>query len=241
MMGGFFVRSAPSTRCLLVALAAILSVPFSVPASAQEKSVKPGINKGDEKADAQRRATQYERASRDVVQKLDAIVAACRLKPGMSVADVGAGSGLFTRPLARKVAPGGKVYAVEIAKKFVDHIEKTCREQGIDNVTGVLGTPVSAELPAESVDVVFTCDTYHHFEYPYKMLASIHRALRPGGRLVIVDYKKEEGVSPKWVFGHVRADMKLVVKEVTEAGFKLIDTDRKLLKIQYVARFEKVE
>ena len=228
-------------RRIAFVLALCLPLPLTAVAAAQEHSLKPGINKGNERADVEKRATQYERESRDVVQKLEAIVAACRLKPGMNVADVGAGTGLFTRPFARKVAPGGKVYAVEIAKKFVDHVEKTCRQQGIENVLGVLGTLASAELATESVDVVFTCDTYHHFEYPHKMLASIHRALRPGGRLVIVDYKKEEGVSPKWVFGHVRADMKLVVKEVTEAGFKLIDADRKLLKVQYVARFEKVE
>lgn len=182
---------------------------------------------GDEKPykdpQVERTVRSYERDSRDVVQKLDEIVAACELKPGMDIADVGAGTGLFTRPFAAKVAPGGKVYAVEIAKNFVEYIEHSCRRQGIGNVVGVLSTATSAELPPASVDVVFLCDTYHHFDQPEKMLASIHRALRPGGRLVVVDYKKEEGVSPKWIFGHVRADKKTAAGEIVAAGFKQID------------------
>ena len=156
---------------------------------AQKESVKPGINKSYEKPDVEQRAKQFEREDREVVRKRKEIVAACGLKPGVDVADVGAGTGLFTRPFARKVAPGGKVYAVDISKPFVDYIEKTCGEQGIENVVGVLSTPTSTELSPESVDVAFICDTYHHFEYPFKMLASIHRALRGGGWLVIVDYK----------------------------------------------------
>jgi len=199
---------------------------------------------GDEKAykdpQVERTVKSYERDSRDVVQKLDEIVAACELKPGMDVADVGAGTGLFTRPFAAKVAPGGKVYAVEIAKNFVEYIEHSCRQQGIGNVTGVLSTATSAELPPASVDVVFLCDTYHHFDQPEKMLASIHRALRPGGRLVVVDYKKEEGVSPKWIFGHVRADKKTATEEIVAAGFKQID-ELDVMKIQYLLRFRKAD
>ena len=110
---------------------------------------------------------------RDVVAKRDEILEACQLKTGMTVADVGAGTGLFTRLFAPKVAPEGKVYAVDITESFIGHIEKTCKEQGIENVACVVSTPQSAELPAESVDLVFLCDTYHHFEYPRTMLASI--------------------------------------------------------------------
>lgn len=207
---------------------------------AQDGSLSPGINKPYKSPDAKKTATSYERENRDVVENRDKIIAACKLKPGLDVADIGAGTGLFARPFAAKVAPGGKVYAVEITKQFLEHIDKTCEEQGIKNVDGVFSTPTSAELPANSVDTAFICDTYHHFEYPYKMLESIYTALRPGGRLIIVDFKKEKGVSPDWVFGHVRADKKTVIEEVVKAGFTFVD-EVEMMKLQYVIRFEKKE
>ena len=218
--------------CLVVSLLALPRLP------AQEQSLSPGVNKPYKSPNAEKTAKSYERENRDVVQKKGEIVAACALKPGLDVADIGAGTGLFTRPFAHKVAPGGKVYAVEITKPFLEYIEKTCKEQGIENVEGVLSTPTSAKLPADSIDVAFICDTYHHFEYPYKMLDSIFTAMRPGGRLIIVDYKKEKGVSPNWIFGHVRADKKTVIEEVTKAGFTFVD-EVDLMKIQYLIRFEK--
>jgi len=228
------------SRILLISLLAVLTVPVAArSALAQEESVKPGINKHYENPNVERIAKSYEREGREVVQKLDEIVAACGLRPGMAVADVGAGTGLFTRPFARKVAPGGKVFAVDITEEFVDWIEKTCREQGIENVTCVKNTETSVELAPESVDLVFLCDTYHHFEYPFKMLDSISAALKPGGRLVIVDYKKEKGVSPDWVFGHVRADMKTVIAECERAGFTFVDEVPDLMRENYLIRLEK--
>ena len=98
---------------LLALLFCVVAVP---PAAAQDESVRPGINKCYEKVDVEKTAKQYERESRDLVQHRDEIVAGCKLKPGMDVADVGAGTGLFTRPFAAKVAPDGKVYAVDITK-----------------------------------------------------------------------------------------------------------------------------
>jgi predicted methyltransferase len=225
-------------RFLLSAFAVFLLAP-AVPA--QEESVKPGINNSYESPNVERIVKSYERDSRDVVQHSEEILAACGLKPGMVVADIGAGTGLHTRPMARKVVPGGKVIAVEITKPFVEHIEKSCREAGIENVVGHLSTPTSAELEPESIDLAFTCDTYHHFEYPFKMLDSIHEALKPGGHLVIVDYKKEEGVSPKWVFGHVRANKKQVIEEAARSGFKLFEDHSEIMEQHYVLRFEKVE
>jgi ubiquinone/menaquinone biosynthesis C-methylase UbiE len=205
---------------------------------AQDESLSPDINKPYRSPDAEKTASRYEREDRDVVKNRDKIVAACELKPGLDMADIGAGTGLFARPFARKVAPGGKVYAVEITKPFLEYIEKTCKEEGIENVEGVFSTTTSAELPADSIDVAFICDTYHHFEYPYKMLESICTALRPGGRLIIVDYRKEKSVSPDWVFGHVRADKKTVIEEVVKAGFTFVD-EVDLMKLQYVMRFAK--
>ena len=95
---------------------------------AQDGSLSPDINKPYKNPDAKKTATNYEREDRDVVKNRDKIIAACELKPGLDVADIGAGTGLFARPFAAKVAPGGKVYAVEITKQFLDHIVKTCKD-----------------------------------------------------------------------------------------------------------------
>jgi predicted methyltransferase len=212
---------------------------FAFPARAQDESLSPGINKGYDKPNVERIVKQYERENRDVVQHSKDIVAACGLKPGMDVADIGAGTGLHTRPIARKVVPDGEVYAVEITKPFLEQIETTCRDQGIENVICVHGKVGSTELARGSIDLAFLCDTYHHFEYPYKMLDSIHAALRPGGRLIIVDYKKEEGVSPKWVCGHVRADKSTVIEECEKAGFIFLDEVPDVMEIHYIIRFKK--
>lgn len=226
-------------RILLLLLYLVVAA-LVLPVAAQEKSVKPGVNNHYDEVSVEKKVKQFEDKNRDVVQKLDAIIAACELKPGMMVADVGAGTGLFTRPFAAKVEPGGKVYAVDITKKFLDYIEKTCKQRNIRNVACVPCTPTSTTLPPESVDLVFTCDTYHHLEYPYKVLDSIHKALRAGGRLIIIDFMKKEGVSPKWVLDHVRADKKAVIEEVTKAGFKYVD-ELDLMKQQHMVRFEKVK
>ena len=96
------------------------------------------------------------------------------------------------------------------------------------------------KLPPKSVDLVFICDTYHHFEFPFKTLASIHEALRPGGQLVLIDFHRIEGKSREWVLGHVRAGQEVFVKEIVVSGFKVV-ARRSFLKENYFVRFEKVE
>jgi len=199
---------------------------------AQQQSLKPGINDGYKQTDIDRSIQRFEDPKRDVVRKLDEIVAACGLEPGMTVADVGAGTGLFTRPMAAKVVPGGKVYAVDITEAFVEHVTKTCKERGIENVVGIVSTETSAKLPPNSTDLAFLCDTYHHFEYPYKMLDSIREALRPEGRLVIIDRKRADG--------HARADQEAVKKEIVAAGFAFLD-ERDISDREYLMRFKRAE
>ncbi len=202
-------------------------------ASAQEKSVQPGINKQYEKADLKAEIQRFEGAGRDVVKKKDEILAACGLKPGMTVADIGAGTGLFTRLFAPKVAPGGKVYAVDITKAFIEHIQKTCQEQKITNVVGIVCPPDSTNLPPQSIDLAFVCDVYHHLEFPKKTLASIRQALRSGGRLVIVEFHKAGKMKD-----HVRADKDAFLQEIVAAGFNRVDS-RPLGETQYMLQFEK--
>ncbi|MBI3408126.1 MAG: class I SAM-dependent methyltransferase [Planctomycetes bacterium] len=213
---------------------------FEPLAEAQEKSVRPGINKPFENPDVKEFIKKFEVESREIFTKREEIVAACKLKPGMVVADVGAGTGLFTRLFAVAVAPKGKVYAVDIAPEFIRHIEKTCDAAGIKNVLGVVCSESSAKLPPNSVDLVFICDTFHHFEYPLKTMKSIHEALRPGGQLILIDFHRKKGESTDWVMNHVRADQDVFMKEIVSCGFKA-DGEEKILKENYFVRLKKVE
>ena len=217
-----------------------LAVTMGLVASAQEKSVKPGINKPFENPDVKEFVGKFETESREIYARRKDILEKCRLKEGMAVADVGAGTGLFTRLFAEAVGPKGKVYAVDIAPKFVEHIEKTCKEAGLKNVQGVVCKPDSAGLPEGSVDLVFICDTYHHFEFPFKTMASIHTALRPGGQLVLIDFHRVEGKGYEWVLGHVRAGQTVFVQEIVSSGFKKVG-EEKFLKENYFVRFEKAK
>ena len=207
---------------------------------AQEKSVRPGINKAFEKPDVKEYVKKFEGESREVATNADAIVAACKIEPGMVVADVGAGTGLFTRKFAAKVGPKGKVYAVDISAGFLQHIAKTCKAAKLDNVQTIQCDQFSTKLPKNAVDLVFICDTYHHFEYPQRTLQSIHDALRPGGRLILIDFQRIEGKSSKFILGHVRAGQEVFVKEVTTAGFQKVGEEN-LLKENYFVRFVKKE
>lgn len=220
-----------------LAILVLVSLPLS--ASAQEQSVRPGINKSFENPNVAEFVGRFERDGRDAYDHRDAVVKALRLKPGMKVADVGAGTGLFTRLFAPLVGPEGTVYAVDIAEKFVRHVEQTAREAGLRNVVGVTCDATSVKLPDASVDLVFVCDTYHHFEYPEKTLASIRRALRPGGSLVVIDFHRIEGKSSEFVLSHVRAGQEVFVKEILAAGFRQAEEHKDLLEESYFVRFEK--
>ena len=211
------------------------------PLAAQEKSVKPGINERFEKPDVPQFVERFEREGRDVYDRRHEIVEALKLKPGMAVADIGAGTGLFTRLFSPIVGEKGKVYAVDIADEFVAHIERLAKDQKQDNIVGVVCEQDSAKLPPESVDLVFICDTYHHFEFPQKTMTSIHKALKPGGHVVLIDFHRIEGVSREWILGHVRAGQEVFTKEIVDAGFKQVEEKKDLLQESYFVRFEKVD
>ena len=147
-------------------------------------------------------------------------MATLALAPGQAVADIGAGSGLFTRLFADAVGPTGTVYAVDIAQKLLTHIDEQAKKTGRTNIRTVLGTDRTTNLGAASVDVVFISDTYHHFEYPQATMRSIRAALRPDGQLVIIDFERIEGQSSDWILNHVRAGQAEVIREIETAGFR---------------------
>lgn len=227
-------------RILRFALVLLLCLIVGLTLRAQDTSVRPGINKPFEEPDVKDYQSKFEGESREVFSKRKQIVEACKLKRGMVVADVGAGTGLFTRLFAREVGDKGKVYAVDISPKFIKHIEETCAKAEIKNVQGVVCKQTSAGLPENAVDLVFICDTYHHFEFPFKTMASIHRALRRGGQVVVVDFHRIPGKSRDWILNHVRAGQETVIKEIVSCGFKKVG-EEKILTENYLVRFEKVE
>lgn len=185
---------------------------------------------------------RFEGESRAVYAEREAIVAALGLDPGDAVADVGAGTGffsfLFAEAVAAKAVAGGamasgggmadadatgRVYAVEIAPRFLDHLRREAARRAPDLVRVVEGTERSVSLPPASIDLAFLCDVYHHFEYPRQSLASLHAALRPGGELVLIDFHRVPGESPRWLLEHVRAGREVFQAEIEAAGFRLVE------------------
>jgi cytochrome c peroxidase len=220
-------------------IALVLTLIVGGPLAAQDKSVNPGINKAFDAPNVPEFVERFEIEGRDVFDHRKEVVAALGLKAGMAVADVGAGTGLFTRMFSPLVGPKGKVYAVDISDKFISHIERIARQQEMENIVGVVCKPDSVELPPDSVDLVFICDTYHHFEFPHKTMRSIHKALKPKGQVVLIDFHRIAGKSSDWVIGHVRAGQDVFAKEIVDAGFKQIEAKKDLLKESYFLRFEK--
>jgi ubiquinone/menaquinone biosynthesis C-methylase UbiE len=159
---------------------------LALPAAAQEKSVAPGINERFlEGRNYGEFVDQFEREGREIFDRRHDILKAVGLKPGMAVADIGAGSGLFTQLFAREVGPGGKVYALEINPVMVTNIVRRLQEEGYRNVEGQVATAKTVPVPPASLDVAFTSDVYHHFEYPQIILRAIREALKPGGIFIV--------------------------------------------------------
>lgn len=206
-------------RSLLPLLFASLTV------SAQEQSVKPGINEKflDPSLKVEEWTERFETESREIFTQREAILKACGITEGMTIADIGAGTGLFTLPFARATGPSGKVHAVEIARKFLDHITARATAAKLPGIVPVLANPRSVNLPENSIDLAFICDVYHHFEYPATTLKSLVRCLKKGGTVVVIDFIRIEGVSSDWVLGHVRAGQEVFRKEIEDAGLTFVE------------------
>lgn len=227
-----------ATRILAYCVFSILL--FMSLSHAEEQSVRPGINRYYVNPDWQQWVNTFERSGREVYDKRFAIVDATGVRQGMAVADIGAGTGLFTRLFAERVGPQGRVYAVDISRPFIDNILRSSREQGLSNVEGVVNSHKDVSLPAASIDLAFLVDTYHHFEYPASMLSSIHKSLRKQGTLVVIDFRRDPQHSSRWVMGHVRAGKDTVIDEITRSGFRLVE-DKALLRTNYYLVFSKLD
>jgi len=162
------------------------------------------------------------------------------LQPGMTVADVGTGIGYMLPFLSRRVAPGGHVIAEDIFDDFLASARLRVENQKLDNVTFVKGTETDPNLPEAAVDIVLALDVYHHFDYPEKMLAAIHKSLKPGGRLVVVEYyKRQEAMAGGRALTHIRLDMPDVIKEIEANHFHLIAEKEHIPDSQYLLLLRK--
>ncbi len=207
-------------------------------AKVSEQNVNPGINQHYIGATYQEWVEIFERDEREVYNQRHAVVKALKLPPASDVADIGAGTGFYSLLFAEAVGPTGNVFAVDITEDFILNINRRAQEQKLKNIHAVLSNEKDTLLAPNSIDLAFVCATYHHFEYPQTMLASIRRALRPGGKLVIIDFRKQAGLSSDWVMTHVRSDKQSVIKELEQAGFKF-ESESNLLKSNYFLWFIK--
>ena len=137
-------------------------------------------------------AAWLEREERQREERTDLLLAALQLKPGMVVADIGAGTGYLARRMAPAVSPGGRVLAVDVQPQMVALLQETVRKSGLTQIQPLLGAEDDVRLPPSSVDLAIMVDVYHELAFPYEVLASIIRALKPGGQLVFVEYRAED-------------------------------------------------
>jgi protein-L-isoaspartate O-methyltransferase len=138
-----------------------------------------------------------ERPEREEEERTDLLVEALDLKPGQAVADVGAGSGYFSWRMARKVGEKGTVYAVDIQQEFLELLMANMRRRSVGGIVQpVLGTVQDPKLPEASCDLILLVDVYHEFDHPFEMARAMVRALKPGGRLVLVEYRGEDPAVP---------------------------------------------
>jgi precorrin-6B methylase 2 len=141
-------------------------------------------------------ADWLERSSREREERPDLLLAALALTPGMAVADVGAGTGYYSWQIAGRVGQEGRVYAVDVQPQMIELLKEKMRQRGVRNVQPVLGTATETGLAPGSIDLALMVDVYHELEHPREIVDSVLRALRPGGRLVLVEYRAEDDRVP---------------------------------------------
>jgi ubiquinone/menaquinone biosynthesis C-methylase UbiE len=182
-------------------------------------------------------ADWLERPGRDEEQKPDEIIRTMALKKGDVVADLGAGTGYFTRRLARAVASSGVVYAVDIQPEMLSLLKDNMAKAGVRNVVPVLGEVDDPKLPRASLDWVLLVDVYHELQQPKATLAKVREALKPGGRVALVEYRLE-GLTALHVREEHRMSTKQVLSEWEPAGFRLVKL-YEFLPVQHFFVFER--
>jgi SAM-dependent methyltransferase len=219
--------SNPKTSTVLLALLLAGWLVWTAPLGGQGHNPPPTSNSYIQ---------HLEDPSRAAWQKPDEVVRVLNLKPGENIADIGAGSGYFSVRFARKVGPAGKVYAVDIDRDMLAYIEQRARQENLQNIQTILADPHDPELAPASVDLIFICATLHHITDRAKYYPLLAKALRPGGRVVNIDFQKRPlPVGPSLEMKIARQD---VLSEFAAAGFHLAG-EFDFLPYQYFLVFER--
>jgi ubiquinone/menaquinone biosynthesis C-methylase UbiE len=210
-----------STLTLLLSLALFIIAPANWAQEHHRHSHQPpqGAAHDHRFNDIDQAVKMFENAERDVWQKPDEVVKQLQLRPGDVVADIGAGTGYFTRRFAAAVEPQGKAVGLDIESTMVTHINEEAQKRGLTNLSARQVLPNDPQLEPRSVDVVFICDTYHHMQERVAYARLLAQALKPGGRVVIVDFQKRPlplGPPMEW-----KLAPETVTEEFHQAGFQL--------------------
>ncbi|MBV6434127.1 MAG: Ubiquinone/menaquinone biosynthesis C-methyltransferase UbiE [Bryobacteraceae bacterium] len=206
---------------------------FAAPAFPQAAAT---ANSGYKTHEGRERVAQSLNAGdRESKQRPKELIEVLGIKPGDTVVDLGTGVGYMLPYLSEAVGPKGKVLAEDIFDDFLTQAKQNAAKHSLTNVVFIKGTDRDPRLPANSADLVMALDSYHHFDYPAKMLAVIARSLHPGGRLAIIDFYKAGFRDP----AHIRLDQDGVIREVEANGFELVHKQDHQPKVQYIAIFRK--
>ena len=181
-------------------------------------------------------ALWLERPEREKEEQTTEMIELLKLKPGDVAADIGAGTGYITWRMAKKVAPIGKVYAQEVQQEMLDIVAENMKKRGVTNVVFTLGTATDAKLPANALDLIIMVDVYHEFDHPYEMGESLVRALKAGGRLVFVEFRKEDPKVP--IYEPHKMSEAQVKKEMTLHPLEWVET-LNVLPWQHIIVFKK--
>jgi ubiquinone/menaquinone biosynthesis C-methylase UbiE len=213
------MRSASfyARACLIAALAVVSAWGQSVhPLTGRRIAPTMGIGGAD----------WLDRSNREIEEHPDEALDALGIRPGMIVADVGAGTGYITQRLAKRVGPAGKVYANDVQPEMLSRLQEHLEQNHITNVETVLGTQTNPNLPANTFDLILMVDVYHEFSQPQRMLQELKKSLKPDGRLVLIEYRKEDPTIP------IRPEHKMslaeVKTEVEAEGYRLVEVNKTL-------------
>lgn len=209
-------------------LTLLVSAALAFPQAASEVNKAYATKDGRDKI-----AKSLDNPNRDKSQKPEEIIELMHIKPGMTLADIGTGTGYMLPHLSHATGASGRVFGEDIAPDFLDRARARVATDQLHNVKLILGTTTDPKLPPHAVDIALVLDVYHHFDYPAKMLANIGNALKPGGHLVIVDFYKKDRPD------HIRLERDDVAKEVESNGYRLLSTTEHTGNNQYMLTFEK--
>lgn len=172
-------------------------------------------------------AAWLEREGRDQEEKPEVVLAAMELREGMTVAEIGAGTGYFSRRIGKVLGPSGKVLAVDIQPKMLELLKEYAAKEGVGNLVPIVSTESDPKLPEHGVDRILLVDVYHEFQKPQEMLAKIKGALAPGGRVILVEYRAEDDSAKHILVAH-RMSVDQVLAEWLPAGFELVRREESL-------------